>query len=608
MKLSDYVWDRIAETGVKHVFMLPGGGCMHLVDSLGRHPGLKFICNLHEQGAAIAADAYAQVRGFGAALVTTGPGGTNAITGVAGAWLDSTPMIVISGQVKRADMKRDLGVRQLGFQEIDIVSLVSPITKYAVTVDEPSQIRYHLERALFEAKAGRPGPVWIDIPLDVQAWDIDPEALESFVAPVLAAQEQKFHEEALVGAARRFLDALRTSERPVLFLGNGVRLSGAVPEALQFAEKTGLPVLTTWKASDFLPEDHPLFAGRPGAAGQRAANWAQQNADLALILGARLDHGQVAYWPENFAPKARKFIIDIDGAELNKLHMALDCALQADAGEFLRILLRELDRQPVHPACEASASLKLFSDAFPENNFKDWISQIRQWRDRHPVLDSKYWEEQGHVNLYVLVEALAALLEAGDVIAPGSSGQCSEVTCQAWPLKAGVRFVNSQGLGAMGFGVPGALGACIASGGHRTICLDGDGGFQMNIQELEVIHRLNLPIKLFVLDNRGYGSIRGSQRNYFQGRLVASDAASGLTLPDSLKIAEAYGIPGANLEDHADLKAKLKALLDAPGPLICRVNMNPDQPTQPRVTSYRKEDGSMASKPMEDMWPTVDPS
>jgi acetolactate synthase I/II/III large subunit len=580
VKLSDYVWNRIAAEGVEHVFMLPGGGCMHLVDSLGRHPELKFICNLHEQGTAIAVDAYAQVRGFGAGLVTTGPGGTNAITGVAAAWLDSTPCIFISGQVKRADLKRDSGVRQLGFQEIGIVEIVRTITKYAVTVEDPGTIRHHLDRALHAARSGRPGPVWIDLPLDVQAAEVDPEQLEAW-------RPDPEPEPDLQAAADQVLAALTKAQRPALLLGNGIRHAGAVREAVALAEHLQVPVLTTWKGADFLPEDHPLFAGRPGAAGQRAANLTQQNADWLLILGARLDHGQIAYMPELFARGAHKFVVDVDPAELGKLRMDLDQAILADAGRFIRTLRRRAEGRP-----------------WP--SFEPWHRRIQEWRNRYPVHAPEYWGETGHVNAYVLIQVLSELLGEGDLLAPGSSGQCSELTCQAIQVSRGLRMVNSQGLGAMGFGIPGALGACVASGGRRTVCIDGDGGFHMNVQELEVIHRLDLPVKFFVLDNRGYGSIRNSQRAYFQGRLVASDASSGLTLPDTLAVARAYGIPTASLASHDRIRETLAELLARPGPLVCEVRLNPDQPTLPRVTSYQRPDGSMATRPMEDMFPLLE--
>jgi len=580
MKLSDYVMDRIAAEGVRHVFMLPGGGCMHLVDSLGRHPALAFICNLHEQGTAVAVDAYAQVRGFGAGLVTTGPGGTNTVTGVAAAYLDSTPCLFVSGQVKRPDLRHRTGTRQFGFQEIDIIAIVSSITKYAVTVEDPQSIRFHLDKAIHLARTGRPGPVWIDLPLDVQAAEIDPNALEGWIPEPREAP-------ALEAIARHTLNLLLQAQRPVILAGNGIRLADALPDFLRLAERLQVPVLTTWKAADFLPETHPLSAGRPGGSGQRAANFAQQTSDALLSLGARLDLGQVAYEHGQFAPRARKVIVDVDPAELGKLRMDLEATVEADAGAFIRALL------------EASEGLA------PQDR-TPWIDRIAGWKTRFPLVEEAYRQESGWVNLYVFMDALSDLLQPGDVMAPCSSGQGSEITHQALRMPPGVRMLNSQGLGPMGFGPPAALGACVGSGGHRTICIDGDGGFQMNIQELEVIHRLDLPIKLFVLDNQGYGSIRGSQRGYFQGHLVASDATSGLTLPDPLAVARAYGLPTADLESHEGLRERLRELLDQPGPLVCRVKLNPDQPTLPRAVSYQKPDGSMGTRPMEDLFPLLE--
>jgi len=573
--------DRIAAEGVEDVFMLPGGGCMHLVDSLGRHPKLNFICNLHEQGTAVAVDAYAQVRGFGAGLVTTGPGGTNALTGVAAAWLDSTPCLFISGQVKRADLRaKHGGVRQFGFQEIDIATMAAPITKYAVTVEDPQLIRFHLDRAIHLARTGRPGPVWIDLPLDVQAAEVDPKALRGWTS-------EPPGETNLTKAAQDTLAILQDAERPVILVGNGVRLAGALETFIHFAEGAGIPVLTTWKAADFLPEAHPLFAGRPGAAGQRGANFTQQNSDALLVMGARLDLGQVAYMHELFARGAKKIVVDVDPAELAKLEMDLELTICSDVGVFLQALNTAL---PHHPQPKREA----------------WLAQVQGWKARYPVLRPEYWQTKGHVDAYVLMEVLSETLGEGDLLVPGSSGQSSELTHQAIRLKQGLRMLNSQGLGPMGFGIPAALGACVASGRRRTICIDGDGGFHMNIQELEVIRRLDLPVKFFVLDNQGYGSIRSSQRAFFQGRLVASDATSGLTLPDTLAVAAAYGLATAHLDSHENLREQMAELLSKPGPLVCIVKLDPDQPTLPRVTSYQKPDGNMATRPLEDMYPLLD--
>lgn len=580
MKLSDYVMERVAATGVEHVFMLPGGGSMHLVDSLGRHPNLAFICNLHEQGTAVAVDAYAQARGFGVGLVTTGPGGTNCLTGVAAAWLDSTPCLFLSGQVKRADLSTGRGLRQLGFQEIDIVSMVKPITKFAKTITDPTEVRSVLDEAIHLARSGRPGPVWVDIPLDIQAAQVVPDHLMGWAPPPEAAPDPE-------AAVAKALALLGTAQRPAILAGNGVRHAQAIAPLLQLAERLNLPLLTTWKAADFLPETHPLFAGRPGAIGQRAANFTQQNADWLLVVGARLDFGQTAYMHRCFARGASKIVVDIDPAEIGKLDMDLEVAASLDAGQFIKAMLAQ-------------------TIGWERPDRSQWLNQIQTWKTRYPVVQPAFWEARGHVDAYVLMDVLSELLRSGDMIVPGSSGQSSELTFQALRLPAGVRMLNSQGLGPMGFGVPAALGACIASGGRRTICVDGDGGFHMNLQELEVIRRLDLPIKFLVLDNQGYGSIRNSQRNYFQGHLVASDATSGLTLPDTLAVARGYGLPTARLDSHEGLRSRLQELLEAPGPLVCEVHLDPDQPTLPRAVSYQRSDGSMATRPMEDLFPLLD--
>jgi acetolactate synthase-1/2/3 large subunit len=583
MKLSDYVMLRVAAAGVRHVFTVPGGGCMHLVDSLGRNPDLQFVANLHEQGCAVAADAYGQFTGLGVALVTTGPGGSNALTGVAASYLDSTPVLIISGQVKRADFAAARGVRQMGFQELDIVAMASPVTKYAALVTEPSSIRRHLDLALHLAVSGRPGPVWLDIPLDVQAAEVEPETMPGMELPAPAGPTAAD----LTAAAERTLALLAQAERPAILVGNGVRLAGAGALFLETAERLGIPVLPTWKAADLLPDDHPLYAGRPGAAGQRAANFTQQNADWLLILGARLDYGQIAYMHDTFAPGARKIMVDIDPAEIAKMAMTIEVPVVADAGAFLRALATALPGPDL-------------------GRRAPWLERIQAWKARYPVVLPEYWERREGVDNYVLVEAISRNLRAGDLLVPGSSGACSELTCQAIRLPGGVRMLNSQGLGPMGFGIPAALGACIASGGRRTLCVDGDGGFQMNIQELEVVRRLNLPITFFILDNQGYGSIRNSQRAYFDGRYVASDAGSGLTLPDAGRVAEAYGIPSVRLDSQEGIVERIGQLLDREGPLVVVVSIPRDQPTQPRAVSYQKSDGSMATRPMEDLFPLLE--
>jgi acetolactate synthase-1/2/3 large subunit len=583
MKLSDYVVEFLAQQGVRHVFMLPGGGAMHLNDSLGRNQKVRYVCNLHEQGGAIAAEAYGQCAPMGVLMVTSGPGGTNAITGVAGAWLESTPMLVISGQVKCPDLVGRRGVRQIGFQEIDIVSVVRPITKFAVTVADPTHIRRCLEEAVWTATHGRKGPVWVDIPLDVQAADIDPEALEGFRAP----PNDSAISMRVRAAAAQTMALLAGARRPVVLVGNGVRHAGAIDLFLGWVESAGIPVLTTWKALDFLPDNHPLYVGRPGAVGQRAANFAQQTSDLFLSIGARLDYGQTAYNHANFAPRARKVVVDIDPAEIAKLQMDIAVPLVADAAAFLTVL------------AELSKGLRL-------PDWAVWRERCASWRARYPIVLDSYRKVPYGVHNYLLVETVGRLLGDGDVLVPGSSGACSEVTAQAVPVSKGIRFVNTHGLGAMGFGVPAALGACLASGGRRTVCIDGDGGFPMNAQELAVISRLQLPIKFFVLNNGGYASIRATQINYFNSRFVACDASSGLTLPDLQKTADSCAIAYRRIANQENLSDDVGAALTTEGPVICDVLMAPNQFTQPKVSSKQHPNGGMVTMPMEDLWPFLE--
>jgi acetolactate synthase-1/2/3 large subunit len=583
IKVSDYVVSFLASIGVRHVFLLPGGGSMHLVDSVGRDKRLSYVVNLHEQASAIAAEAYAQgTNHLGVALVTTGPGGTNAITGLAAAWLDSTPCLFISGQVKREDLTGTRGVRQFGFQELPIIDIVRPVTKYAITIVEPESIRFHLEKAYSLATVGRPGPVWVDIPLDVQGALIDESTLEGFIAPTITETSVD-----MVEPVTHALELLSASERPVVLIGNGVRLAKAERELAAAIERLGVPVLTTWKALDLIPEDHPFYVGRPGGVGQRAANFAQQNSDWLLSIGARLDLGQTGYSHERFAAHARKIVVDVDPAEIRKLNMAVDVAVVADAKRFLTALLSEL--AGLAP-CDRS----------------DWIGRCQAWKARYPVILPQYWEESSGVNLYALVDTFSEELQDGDVFAPGSSGACSEVAMQAFRMLHQVRVFNSEGLGSMGFGIPSAIGACLASGGSRTVCLDGDGGFWMNIQDLETVVRLNLPVKFFVLNNNGYGSIRSTQMTHFGGTLVGSGPESGLTLPDIRSVCGAFGVKTFYLDSHADLRQKVHEILASEGPAVCEVLVSPNQMTAPRLSSRRLPDGRMESSPLEDLWPFLD--
>jgi len=584
MKLSDYVIDFLVEQGVKHVFLLPGGGAMHLNDSLGMRGEIEFVCNLHEQASAMAAETYAKATGsLGVALVTTGPGGTNTVTGVAGAWLDSTPVLFISGQAKRPDLKADSGVRQMGVQEVDIVSIISPITKYAVTVLEPESIRFQLEKAIHIAKSGRPGPVWIDIPLDVQGATIEPETLRSFTPDETT---QKSNPAKLAGQVEHVIECLNNSERPVLLAGNGIRLARAEADFLNLIDALKLPVLTTWLAVDLLPYNHELYIGRPGTVAPRGVNFALQNSDFLLSIGSRIDFTITGYAPEKLARGAKKVMVDVDPAELGKLGDYFDLSVQADAGDFIRELLRQ-------------------SHKLEKRDRSPWMSRCQEWKAKYPVVLPEHRTPDQRVSTYYLAEIFSEELKENEMIVSGSSGAGIEIFQLALKLKAGQRLFQTTALGAMGNGLPSAIGACLGSGRRETVCVDGDGGIQLNIQELATVQRLQLPIKFFILNNDGFSSIRTSQQRWF-GRLMAADSASGLTLPDITKVAAAYGLPTARIENQRNLRKEIRAVLDTPGPVVCDVWCIPDEARMPSLASAQRADGSLVSKPLEDLWPFLE--
>jgi acetolactate synthase-1/2/3 large subunit len=586
VKLSDFVFQFIAELGVRHVFMLVGGGAMHLNDSLGRRSDIEFICNLHEQACAIAAEAYARITNdIGVALVTTGPGGTNAITGVVGAWQDSTPCLFLSGQVKRSDLMNNRGLRQMGVQEVDIVSLVRSVTKYAFTVMDPYSIKYHLEKAVFLARSGRPGPAWIDIPLDVQGALIEPEKLIGFDPKEISQANDNLR---LKEQTLEIIDLLNEAERPVLFGGNGIRLSGAQADFRRLLEVLNIPVLLTWPAMDLLPETDERLAGRPGSAAPRGANFTLQNSDFLLALGNRLDLVLTGFAPEKLARKAKRVAVDVDPNELKKLNHILDLAVCTDAEVFIREFLKHADRIKIRERTP-------------------WMERCQEWKRKYPIVLSEHRRPSDGVSCYYLTEVLSDVLQPFDVVVSGSSGLGIEIFLLAFKVKEGQRIFCTTALGAMGFGLPAAIGGCLGSGRRRTICVDGDGGFQLNIQELETLRRLNLPIKCFILNNDGYRSITAMQERYF-GRFVGSNAESGLTFPNLVKVASAYGLNSCRITDQSDLRAEVEKVLEMPGPVICDVLIKRDEYRAPSLSSARKPDGTMISKPLEDLWPFLERS
>jgi acetolactate synthase-1/2/3 large subunit len=590
LRLADYVMQFVAGQGVKHVFLVVGGGAMHLNDALARCAELQYICNHHEQASAIAAEAYAKAtNNLGVCMVTTGPGGTNAITGLAGAWFDSTSCLFLSGQVKRADrmFKADgtpLGVRQRGIQEIDIVSVVRSLTKYATTILDPSSIRYHLEKAVHLARSGRPGPVWIDIPIDVQAAPIDEKSLPAFDPSELSPSAPATD---LGQQVREIIERFNASERPLLMIGNGVRLAHAEKELDQLLNTLGVPVASTWVAMDLIGSDHPLYVSRPGTLAPRAANFALQNCDFLLSIGARLDLPVVGWSASDFARAAHKVMVDIDPAELGKLSQFMNTMVCADAGDFIREFLRQ--KTSIAPRDRSC-----------------WLRKCDDWKQSYPLIQPQHRESTGPVSIYHFAEVMAEEIAPDNELVAANSGSAIEIFLFAYPTRRGQRAFHAAGLGAMGFALPASIGICLAAGKRQTICVDGDGGFHFNVHELATVAKQDLPIKFFILNNDGYASIRASQSNFFGQPNIGCDDNTGLRLPDFREVARAYGLEAVSIENQADLRQQVRQVLQMPGPVVCDVKVIPDELRAPRVTSVQRPDGSFVSKPLEDLWPFLD--
>ena len=586
MKLSDYVFSFLADRGVRHVFLVTGGGAMHLNDSLRKERRITPICQHHEQACAMAAEGYARVTGTpGVVSVTTGPGGINALNGVFGAWTDSIPMLVISGQVKRETcmaFNEVPGLRQLGDQEADLVSMVKGITKYAATVREPTDIRYHLERAWHLCRSGRPGPCWVDIPIDVQGSQVEPERLPAY-DPSEDAPDWDL--DRLPGLVRETVERLAASERPVLLGGTGIRLAGAQELFLRVAERLSLPVTTAW-THDLIPSDHPLYCGRPGTIGTRAGNFTVQNADCLLVLGSRLNIRQVSYNWQAFAPHAFLIQVDADRAEMNKPTVRPDLAIACDAGFFLE----EMDR-------------RLEEEGWDADRHAGWLQWCRERVRRYPPVLPRQRTTEGGINPYYFVETLFDLLAEDDVVVCGNA-TATIVPFQAAALKRGQRLFSNSGSASMGYDLPASIGAAVARGGKRVICLAGDGSLQMNTQELQTVVHHRLPVKLFVLGNQGYLSIRTTQKNFF-GELIGESPHSGVSFPDPCRLAEAYGLPAVKIEGEG-FQSQTAAFLAEPGPGVAQVVLDPRQTFEPRPSSRQLPDGRIVSAPLHDMAPFLD--
>lgn len=595
VRLADYVADTLAAHGVRHVFMLTGGGAMHLNDAFGRAKAMSYVCCHHEQALAMAADSYARLSNQMACVnVTTGPGGINTFNGVFGAYTDSIPMIVVSGQSKRELVVQNMPIpmRQIGDQEANVVDMVRTITKFAVMVNNPADIRFLLEKAIWLARSGRPGPTWVDIPIDVQAAPIDPETLRGF-DPIAEGYGQEYavpqefgrlRGVALSATVTEVLERLKGAARPVIFAGMGVRLSGGHEKFLEFTNRLGIPVVTGWNAHDIHCNDMATYAGRPGSVGDRAGNFTVQNSDAILILGSRLNIRQISYNYQAFARAAYKMMVDIDKSEIAKPTLKIDLPVHAHLDEFLTEALAQTEGYKVRPA------------------HADYLKWARERVAKYPTVLPEYWESKGTVNPYCFVDTLFAELNKDDIVVTADGTACV-VTFQAAKLKQGQRLFTNSGSASMGFDLPAAIGAATAAPGKRIICIAGDGSLMQNLQELQTIVGLKLPVKLIILNNFGYHSIRQSQQAYFNGFSVGCGPDSGLSFPDNEKLAAAFGYPFDRTSDHGDMLDKIQKLLAADGPAILEVVLDKAQAFAPKTSSRRLEDGTMVTAPLEDLAP-----
>jgi acetolactate synthase-1/2/3 large subunit len=580
-RVADFIADFVADLGVKHIFLLPGGGAMYLVDAAGKCDRIKVVACLHEQAAAISAEAYARINeNIGVAIVTTGPGATNAITAVAGAWIESVPLMIISGQVKRADMLKGAPLRQKGVQEVDIVSMVKGITKFAVTVEHPEDIRAVMEQAASLARSGRAGPVWIDVPLDVQGAPIDPAKLTGW-----AVQDKKPKQQIASKDLETLRQLLSQAKRPLILAGHGVRLAGGAAVFRRVVESLNIPVVTTWNALDLLPYDHQLLVGKPGVVALRAPNFAIQNCDLLISIGSRLDNIITAYNPRGFAREAKKIVVDVDQNELDKLDMNIDVAVCAGAREFLE-------------------QMEAATKGLVSPDWSAWRTRCADWKKRYPVEGAPF-PQQGPISHYALVEAISEAAPEDVVISTGSSGLAVEAFYTAFRNKKGQRVFLTSGLGSMGYGLPAAIGACFANECRPMVAVESDGSLQLNIQEFATLRAFNLPISIIIMNNGGYASIRNTQKNYFKGRYVGTGPEANLWLPNLENIAKAYEIAYCRINDMSELGTMLKQALSQPGPRIIDVCLVSNEVLAPKVAALPQADGSMLSMPLEDMSPLL---
>lgn len=588
-RLADYVADFLVNKGVTDVFSVVGGGAMHLNDALGHNENLKVTYNHHEQACAIAAEAYARLENkIAAVCVTTGPGGTNALTGVVGGWLDSIPMFIVSGQVRYDTTARyalrftGTPLRAMGDQEYDIVKSVEPMTKFAYMVEDPKTIRWALEKAWHLATTGRPGPVWVDIPVNYQGCFIETEELEGYDPAEDDALLPPPMEEAVI---QTVLEKIRKAKRPVFHAGYGIRLSGGYEAFRRVADKLNIPVVTYWNAIDLIEDDHPLYTGRAGNMGDRPGNWAIQNADLILAVGTRISIRQVGYNWKTWARAAEVIMIDIDKAELKKPTLHVEMPVWADAKDFLTKL-------------DAAAEDKVHEGGL-------WLETCQRWKIEYPAVLPRQWEENGSTaNVYAFIRYMSSRLPEGSLTAV-SNGACCVAGHQAYVIKKGTRFANNSATASMGYGLPAAIGTCIGGGRKDTICLEGDGSIMMNLQELQTILTNKLPIKIFLINNNGYHSIRITQTNLFSHhcKVGIGEESGDLSFPVYEKLAKAFGYPYYSAHSNQEMKSVVAEVLAQEGPVFCEIFTDTKQVWEPKSSTKRLPDGTLVSPPLEDLAP-----
>ncbi|MGC8728894.1 MAG: thiamine pyrophosphate-binding protein [Elusimicrobiales bacterium] len=585
IKLSDFVFKRLVEHGIKDVFMITGGGAMHLNDSVGTNPDIRYICNHHEQACAIAAEGYYRASGkMCAVLVTTGPGGTNALTGVIGQWLDSIPAIYISGQVKTTtlvDTYNNKKLRQIGDQEINIIDIVKPVTKYAVSVRNPKEIKYHIDKALKIAGTPRFGPVWIDIPLDIQSAYIEEKKLIEYDEK---EDEVFFDFNDIDKKIKILVEKLKQSRSPLIVAGHGIRLSNSIKEFNNLINKLNMPVVTTFNGFDLLPSDHPNYAGRIGTIGTRAGNFALQNADFVLFLGTRNNIRQVGYNWKDFAKNAFKVVVDIDENELKKPTLIPDLPICFDLKYFIEKLNKSILKEKF-------------------TNYVLWLNWCRQKVKKYPVVLNEYKKINKKVNPYYFIEELTKNSSNKQIFVAGNGSAC---VClfQAGIVKEEQRMFWNSGCASMGYDLPASIGAAVSIG-KEVICLAGDGSLMMNLQELSVISHYKLPVKIFILNNNGYISIKQTQDNFF-GRRYGCEPSNGVSFPDFEKLANSFKLKYFKISKNSEVSTKIKKLLKIKGSFVCELVLEDDYKFAPKVSSEKLKDGTIVSKPLEDMWPFLD--